>query len=331
MLTLPVVQDPALVARIARRIPLTYRDGPDPATDRPAHVRAASAIAWIGHRLVIVQDDASFLAIADPPRGRADAVPLPPAPDGRRQFDDTRGNKAQKFDLESCITLPRGDDTTLIAFGSGSTPARERIVVADDWGRGAPRIEVVPAPELYDALRSASDFAGSELNIEGAVLIAERELRLFGRGNGAASDGRCPVNATCALDWPAFAAYLHDRTSPPPRPHSVRRYDLGTIGDTPLGFTDAIVWPGGVLYAAAAEASPDAVRDGPVAGSALGLIPDSGGPPRSTRLLDEHGTPFIGKLEGIAPGGEPRTLYGVVDDDDPARPSELCVIRLEGW
>jgi hypothetical protein len=61
----------------------------------------------------------------------------------------------------------------------------------------------------------------------------------------------------------------------------VVRYDLGALGDAAdpqrLGFTDATPFGGGgVLYVAAAEASADVYEDGPVGGSALGVIDADG-------------------------------------------------------
>jgi hypothetical protein len=59
-------------------------------------------------------------------------------------------------------------------------------------------------------------------------------------------------------------------------PFDVVQYELGTIGNSGLSFTDATTGWGSdgvarpVLYSAAAEASPDATRDGEVVGSAIG-------------------------------------------------------------
>ena len=325
----PVDGNPRLRARIARRTPLTYRDGADPTLDRPAHVRAASALAWVGDRLVILQDDANFLALANRRGAEVESVPMPRGPDERRLFDDVLGNKRHKLDLESCLVFGDGRDATLVAFGSGSTPARERILVARGLTGPAPSIDLIPASRFYEVLRDAGDFAGSELNIEGAVLARNAELRLFARGNGAARNGREPVNATCTIDWAALWAHIHDATLPPPEPQSVRQFDLGAIDGIPLGFTDAIRWGSGVMFAAAAEASPDAVRDGPVAGSAIGLIAGDGSACCAI-LLDEDGAPFRGKVEGLAEGADASFVYAVADEDDPGRPSELCVIALEG-
>jgi hypothetical protein len=329
---LPVPRDPGLRARIVRRSSLVYRAGADAASDRPAHVRAASALVWIEGRLAIVQDDANFIALVNADTtgsAKADHIILPEGPDGRRQFDDLRGNKAAKLDLESCITVVDGAVTTLVAFGSGSTAARERILTVTFRGADAPEVRLIPAPELYAALRAARDFAGTELNIEGAMLRSPSKLHLFGRGNGAARDGRQPVNATCRLDWPQLWKHLHDPSATAPRPNDIRRFDLGDIDGIPLSFTDAIAWGRETLFSAAAEASPDAIRDGHVVGSALGIMRDDGAA-RCTVLLREDGDPFIGKIEGLAEGTDPHTVFAVADADDPGTPSELCVIALEG-
>lgn len=327
--------DPARSARVVARHPLRYADGADPALDRPGHVRAGSGLARVPTGLAVIQDDAHFVALVDPASRRVDAVTLPFAVDGRRQFDDRRGNKAQKLDLEACATLPDDHgDPLLLALGSGSTPQREHAALLTGWNGAANAAavcaRVVHLPALYATLRAEAAFAGSELNVEGAAWLGDR-LRLFGRGNGAARDDVAAVNATCDLDGAALRAHLRDPAgAPPPAPRDVVRYDLGTIDGIPLSFTDAAAWRGGILFAAAAEDSPDAVRDGRVAGSALGTI-DAAGAVRWTLVLDADGRAFDGKVEGVLPmDGAADRLWIVVDVDDPDVPSELCEVVLEG-
>jgi len=116
--------DASLGARVVSRTPLLYTHGPDLSLDRPAHVRAGSALTRLGcGRLAVVQDDASFLGLVDPETQACTGLPLP-ADGGVRLFDDTRGNKKRKLDLEACILTADG---AMLAFGSGSTSTRERI------------------------------------------------------------------------------------------------------------------------------------------------------------------------------------------------------------
>lgn len=321
--------DPSLTARVVRAVPLLYADGANAALDRPAHVRSASGLVWAGARVAIIQDDANFVALADPATGLARAITLPAGEGGLRQFDDVRGNKRHKLDLESCI---RVDDAArgemLIAFGSGSTAARERIAVVRGLACDEPEVRVVDASPLYAMLRAAPAFAGSELNVEGAAVIGG-VLRLFNRGNGAAVDGSSPVDASCDIDLAAFLAFVADVSTPPPGVRNVARYELGAIDGLRLTFTDAAARGESILYAAAAEASPDATRDGPVAGCAIGILRN--GEARFAIVRREDGDRYAGKIEGILPRSDhPARLWAVVDRDDPAAPSELLDIVLGG-
>jgi hypothetical protein len=293
-------------------------------------VRAGSSLSWVPGGIAVVQDDANFLAVYDPDTRRTRSIALPAGEEGRRQFDDGRGNKKYKLDLEACVSIKHEGDTIFLALGSGSSDRRDHVVMMRDWASGSPTVSVLELPGLYDALRETSAFAGSELNVEGAVVKGDH-LRLFGRGNGAARDGVRAANATCDLHLPAFLGHLlaPDR-SPPPRPQNVVRYDLGTLGGIALGFTDATSWRDGVLYSATAEDSPDATRDGRVAGSVIGVI-DGAGAVRWTEITEPSGERFDGKVEGIivAPEATDR-LFVVADADDPDLPASLLVVELRG-
>jgi hypothetical protein len=321
--------DPTLAARVVRSLPLVYAEGADPALDRPPHVRAASGLVRVDGRVAVIQDDASFVALVDPGTGRARAVTLPAGEGGLRQFDDERGNKRFKLDLEACVMLPDGGREMLAAFGSGSTSAREKIVLVRGIASSTPDVRVVDASALYAGLRANAGFAGSEMNVEGAAVVGG-VLRMFNRGNGAPRDGVEPVDASCDLDLAAFRAWLAAPSSAPaPKPETVMSYELGEIGGRPLGFTDVSVRGDALLYAAAAEDSPDATRDGPVAGSAIGII--RGGEARFAVVRDAGGGRYDSKIEGILPHpGDPGRLWAVIDRDDPGTPSELLEIELEG-
>ena len=120
---------------------MRYAAGADAAIDRPAHVRAASGLAWVGDshgRIAVIQDDANFVALVDPATGAAEAIVLASGHEGLRQFDDARGNKAHKLDLEALATVADGTRTLLLAFGSGSSARRESVLVLEDVARTAP-------------------------------------------------------------------------------------------------------------------------------------------------------------------------------------------------
>jgi hypothetical protein len=307
-------QDGTRTARVISRRVLRYEAGAERRLDRPAHVRSGSALAIIGGAFVVVQDDAAFLAVV---RGeQIGAIPLPDV-GGVRVFDDVRGNKAQKYDLEACIV--RGD--RLYSFGSGSSPMRENILITRLEDGATKRVD---AHELYRRLRVWTDFSGSELNLEGAT-VHEGRLWLFNRGNGARIGDLSPVDASCTLDADAFFAWL-EGAGPLPDPGDLVQYDLGAAGGVRLTFTDATSHEGRIWYLAVAEDSPDAVRDGPVSGLAIGTIGSDG--VRYT-LVTENGAPIADKAEGLAfDPSDAAKVWMVVDRDDPDAPSELLEVAL---
>jgi hypothetical protein len=311
--------DAGLHASIDDLRPLTYADGGSAADDRPGHVRAASAVRRVGSRLVIVQDDVNALAFHDEASDETQALLLPRGPGGRRVFDDVIGNKKGKLDLEACAALPGG---RLVAFGSGSSPMRETLVVLGE----AVEPRVHDARALYGMLRAHAGFAGSELNVEGAV-VAGGVLVLFQRGNGAARGGLEPVNAIGTLDLAAFLRFL-DEAGPTPELLSVARVELGEIEGAKLGFTDATLTADGrIAVLACAEASPDAVRDGPVLGCQVGLLDHA--ELRMTDVLDAHGRRTTLKLEGLEQRPDSPLSFDVVADTDrPEAPALLGHLHL---
>jgi len=323
-------QEPTWRARVIGSTPLYYCGGSDPHSDRPPHVRAASSLSWLGRRLTAIQDDANFVALIDLQERAIEAIPLPCGLSGERLFDDLRGNKHLKLDLEACVVVPAGPCELLVAFGSGSNAHRESVVTVE-WADERPgSVRRFAVPDFYATLRSLVAFAGSELNVEGAVYLADDRLRLFQRGNGAARAGLKPIDATCDLVWSHLLSHIVDpaRTSPP-RPTNIVRYDLGMLDGVRLTFTDATESRGNVLFTATAEASPDVLRDGFVVGSVLGRI--SGNAVRWSPLEDFDGRRFPGKVEGICldPVRSHRAWL-LVDRDDPRVASELCEVELTG-
>lgn len=315
--------DPQLRARLGDLVPLAYAAGGDPAADVPAHVRAASAIRRSGARLVIVQDDVNVLATHGEATGTG-ALLLPLGAGGRRQFGDEIGNKQAKMDLEACAALPDG---RLVAFGSGSTSARERLVILEP--DGATRL--LDAAAFYAGLRAAHAFSGSELNVEGALATGDA-LWLIQRGNGAPRGALEPVNAIATLPLDDFVRWL-DGGGRPPALTGIVQFDLGGVGGARFGFTDA-AWlgDGRIGFVACAEDSPDAVRDGPILGCRFGVA----GPEevRVCDVLDEQGRPSELKLEGIetaAGARQPDRLFDVVADmDRPEQPALLGRLRVTG-
>lgn len=313
-----------LSARVRTRTPLLYAEGARPADDLPAHVRAGSALAVTPKRIAVIQDDTNAVALIDRASGKVTAIPLPPGEGGARQFGEDRKNKKHKLDLEACLLVH--ERNILLAFGSGSTAARERVLVLEDLD-GAPTVRIAHAKSLYAAMRADKSFSGSELNIEGVARVGDA-LRFFQRGNGAPTERLESIDATADVRLDAVFSALDDERAEI-KLERVRRVTLGKLGGVRLTFTDA--WSDGdepVWFLAAAEDSPDTYHDGEVRGSAIGWI-DGAGDGYWCAILDERGQPFRDKAEGLSlDPANPERAWVVVDKDDPKAPCELCELIL---
>jgi hypothetical protein len=342
------VRDPRLSARILNRKPLRYRRGADVALDRPAHVRASSALCWVGGvgqgELVTLQDDAAFLGLVEPATGLVDDVPLPAGPGGRRVFDTRRGNKADKPDFELAFAVddvgeagPGGGQ--LIGLGSGGLAPRQQAL---RWRRGeAPQL--VPLPRLYAQLRAAV-VGEANLNFEGGARWGEHVVlaNRGGDGGDAAHGGGSP-DALVLLPWAALARLLDDAEGAPLPGLQVIEVELGTLEvsaeegavHTHLRFTDLAPRPGGLWYLAAAERTDNFYDDGEVVGSALGTVTFGASPEappalRFTPIVDERGQIGADKVEGVCGHVRADRLWAVTDPDDPDRPGELLELELTG-
>lgn len=291
--------------------------------DLPAHVQAGSAVRHWNGGLVIIQDDVQALALTDGPDAAVLPLPLPAGPDGSVVFGEHLGNKAHKLDLEAALVLADG---RLVAFGSGSTDQRERLVVVSPDHA----VRLVDGAALYAMLRGTVAFAGSELNIEGAV-VSGASVVLFQRGNGAARDGLEPCDAIGWIDLAEFTAWLDG--APVPSLRRVLPVELGSVGGVPLSFTDATALPDGRLaFIAVAEDSPDTYHDGEVVGCRFGVL--DGEELRCVDVLDEHGAPSALKLEGIdwcPQQPEHGWAFVVVADmDDHTVPATMATLLVTG-
>jgi hypothetical protein len=244
-----------------------------------------------------------------------------------RQFDDSRGNKGSKLDLEACLVVDEDGVPAFLAFGSGSTDRRERVVRVRGLGGDDAEVDYLDASKFYAALRAAEGFAPGRMNLEGVVAMPNGDLCFLSRGNGAADGEVRPVNGVAMVGSEALLAHLDapDRKDVPAI-GEVFQLDLGTLDGVPLGITDGVATSAGILFSAAAEASPNAVDDGPVTGSAIGLI-GVDGEIRWAPVVEPDGRTARVKVEGILLAGG--VLYGVVDDDDHAAPSMLLTLTFK--
>ncbi|RSK33820.1 DUF6929 family protein [Hymenobacter metallilatus] len=216
-------------------------------------------------------------------------------------FSSGRIPKDVKLDLEclTALTTPAGE-TGLLVLGSGATALREQgfWVPLPVAGSGAGTVYPLGLSGLYTALRALLP-SGIVLNLEAAT-ATETELLLFQRTVGAASGNmlfRLPLAAT----W----AYLHHQTTQLPAVHR-QLFELPVIDGKPAGFSGASWGAGQVFVTASVEDTQDAVLDGAVLGSFVGVL-QLGSPGHRTvvpvtlaQLAWADGRPYRGKVEGVA-------------------------------
>lgn len=320
-------KDDKLKVKILRATPMEYREGEDPDLDRPGHVRAASSIAKFAEYLVVVQDDANFLALVEKDHHHVQSIPLPEGPDGDRVFGPDRDNIENKLDLEACVSVPDSEGQHIIAFGSGSDKSRE-WVLSVKWGEdGDHDINLIEADKLYSYLRTETEFCGSGLNVEGVIFDGKETLRFFQRGNAEPEGELQPVDALGDMSWLELKKHLNDPENiDPPKLSNIIQYDLGEIDGIPLTFSDGEYVEGHILYSASAEASAE---NDYIAGSAMGILDDESA--RWAEVIDLDGSAFEGKIEGlVTQDDDPHIVFFVIDDDVAHEPSNIYQARLQG-
>ncbi|MGI4742922.1 MAG: DUF6929 family protein [Janthinobacterium lividum] len=279
------------------------------------HLPSASGVEIIGATAYVVSDDAPFLYLLD-------AATL--IPTGQVQLFETtdfgtgRIPKATKPDLESmaAITGP-GGAAGLLLCGSGSRPNR-----AIGYFVGLPAAAVATLPRFVQRLDLALLYAqlrahlppGATLNIEAAA-TTDTELLLLQRpvGGGPALLFGLPLEATLA--------HLFEPRAPVPAPARVLAFALPGLAGYAAGFSGATFVAGKLLVTASVEATADAVADGAVLGSFIGVIDLAVVPTPATfaRLAWADGRAYLGKVEGLAVRrtlGPGRLELLLVTDDD---------------
>ncbi len=283
-------------------------------TGRP-YVSGASAITAAGGKAWVVSDEYGELVRFD--RLATPGTLLP-------------GLAAAKHrpDLESLLAVPGADgSTTLVSFGSGSNAGRDRALVQSIDAQGAPVGKPVEASlaKLYAELDRRLPL---QPNIEGLAMrdaAAGAELLVFHRGKLDTD-----VNTIFRLDAARTLAALRAGTSVPADVVlGQTSVELGSLDGERLGFTDArVLSDGRIAFVASAEGA-DAVGDGPIMGSVVGVL-DANFAVQVLRPL----TGPARKVEGLElsraldPAASATSFTLVTDPDDPAQAGEVLTIDL---
>ena len=267
---------------------------------------SASGIEIIGTTAYVIGDDSPYLY-------QLDAATL--ASIGRVPLFDAAGfatgriPKPEKPDLECLVALTWPDGRPgLLLLGSGSLPTRARGWFVPTESPQVP--EAVDLTALYDALRAQLPI-GVVLNLEAAATTAT-ELLLFQR-----TVGRADAALLFVLPLVAVLDFLQGN-APVPAAHQLV-FELPLIDGCPAGFSGATFVDGRLFVSASVENTADAVLDGEVLGSFVGVLDVLAGTANFARLAWADGRAYLGKVEGLAvrrhlaPG---RFALVLVTDDD---------------
>jgi hypothetical protein len=285
-------------------------------------VRAASAVARLDDGWLVVQDDSTHAVWW---RGRSlEPLRILPPVDGHDTFEEARGTKHLKPDLEAaCEVLVEGRWGVLM-LGSGSSPARMRAAVVTVEGDQEPTVAVADLTPVYAAVAAALDVTAEDLNMEGACVLGPT-LRWFHRGLPSAG---LPTGSIDVSLRELLEAVLGGISSTQVPLGNRLTYDLGSVSGVGLAVTDAVTLrDGSVLVSTVAEDTPNPRDDGAVVGSSLAVLDGAHVTATATLPVLGHG---VSKVEGLALVEESDSsahLLATVDADDPDVPS--LALRLQ--
>jgi hypothetical protein len=256
------------------------------------HLPSASGVEIVGPTAYIVSDDAPYLYLLD-------AATL--ASTGRTQLFETaefgtgRIPKATKPDLESmAAVVDLAGQAGLLLCGSGSRPNRDRgyFVSLTAAVNPAPPARVLDLHALYNQLRAHLP-PGNTLNIEAAATTATELLLLQRSVDGGPA-------LLFGLPLGAVLAHLLGLATPAPAPVRVLPFALPALAGHAAGFSGATYVNGKLLVTASVEDTADAVADGAVLGSFVGVVDMKAQTVAFAHLAWPDGRAFLGKVEGLA-------------------------------
>jgi hypothetical protein len=250
---------------------------------------SASGVEIIDDIAYLIGDDSPWLYLLDAatltPVGQVQLFDAPAFATGRLP-------KADKPDLECTVALVWPDGRTgVLVLGSGSKAPREVGWFVPASTSPAPqKVDLAP---LYDLLRAHLPLGVDVLNLEAAAATAT-ELLLFQR-----TVGRADAAGLFQLPLEATLQFLTNAAAPAPA-ISVKWFSLPEIDGCPAGFSGATLVDGQLFVTASVENTLDAVLDGAVLGSFVGVVNLQAHTATFARLAWADGRAYHGKVEGLA-------------------------------
>jgi hypothetical protein len=287
---------------------------------------SASGIERVGDAYYIVGDDSPYLYQLDEQFKLVERHVLFDTAD----FATGRIPKLVKPDLESMAHFKYGRDEMLLLLGSGSSEVRNRAFLVN-LTEGM-QVQELDFTRFHTFLKRVIGLAeDGELNLEGFAMddtytyIMQRTL-----GKGANVLFRFNTN-----DFKGFV--MNNRDLPAA---VVYHFTLPELEKYQAGFSGAYAFEDKLFFTASVESTPNAIEDGEVLGSVVGMIelkalyyatdPTKPLQVPAVQLMNSDESIYTGKAESLVVRGGKDGIYDVVvvTDDDHGG-SELLEIQLE--
>lgn len=291
-------------------------------------IPSASGLEVVGDSTYVIGDDSPYLYQLNPDFTQASKLALTDT----AGFDSGRVAKSEKMDLESIAAYEKDGKSFLLILGSGASDARMKafMVEVDASSGKIGDVHAHSLNKLYEQLQQEEQVVRKgQLNVEGLAIEGDK-LYLMHRAVGQ------EPNVLLVYELNNFLNALeHDDALPNPNIH---HFNLKDIENFQAGFSGADMFDGKLFYTASVEQTEDAISDGEVLGSYIGVINlndlenDTKQPikPKSALLVHADGSSYTGKAESLvvsAGEGDGNYKVLVVSDDDKGH-SELLEVEL---
>ncbi|WP_299253746.1 hypothetical protein [uncultured Cytophaga sp.] len=297
-------------------------------------IPSASAVEVVNGNIYIVGDDSNFLYVLKYDLSLLAEVPLYQA-----KPEDIEGNriaKHKKADLECITKLTINGYAHLLILGSGAESPRRDVAFLVKLPTPYNKKHLVWEVSLvkwYSFLRMNDAVTGPSgvLNFEAAA-STDAHLYIFNREN----------NATLRFDMPEFIEFIQGHTDGIPFP-TVIQSELPEIKGVRAGISGADYFDNTFFFTAAAEDTPNAIDDGEIMGSAIGILTFEGEEKARGKITDGFmGTvsnfTLIPEIENRALKVESVSVYEKENDttyiaiavsDDDKGGSDILMLQLE--
>ncbi|WP_246001046.1 DUF6929 family protein [Pontibacter diazotrophicus] len=287
---------------------------------------SASGIELVGDSYYVVGDDSPFLYQLDEQYNLTQRHVLFDTAD----FATGRIPKSLKPDLEGMAHFKYGRDEMLLLLGSGASTARNRAFLVNITDGMV--VQELDLSRLYTFLKQVLRIeAEGVLNLEG-LSMDDTYTYMMQRGLGTGT------NMLLRFDSNDFKGFLMNNDEIPPV--AVYHFALPEMGGDMAGFSGAYALDDRLFFTASVESTQNAIEDGEVQGSMVGMIDlnalpyatDAANPLQvpTVQLTNSDGSVYKGKAESLVVKSRTGDTYDVVVvSDDDLGGSELLELQLE--